>query len=278
MNERLLYTTQQLVGALHDAGLQEGTTACVHVSLGRLGFNRAGQDALIASRELLTALTSVVGDQGTLLVPTYSYSIGRGEVFDPVTTPSTIGFFTEYVRTSPGWIRSREPMLAVSGRGPDAARLLGDLPRTSYGNGSLYARLIETSATVLTVGLDLHWATFRHHLEELSTVPFRRIKRFSGRLRNEDQSISEETWEYFAAPFLDCAAPDGTRLAKILRTEGFARVGRVGIGEVVGISARVYRDQTFCWLKKDPWFTAKGPPCPKEMIDAHMNPAPERAT
>lgn len=270
MDSRFFYSTEQLVEAFRAAGLFEGCIAFVHVSLGRLGINRAAPDEMTACKELLRALDSVLGDNGTLLVPTYTYSLGKGELFEPITTPSTIGPFSEFVRTSPGWLRSREPMLAVSGKGPAVKRLFADLPPTCYGYNSLYDRLVEADARIVTIGLDLHWATFRHHCEEVAQVPFRRSKRFSAQIREQDTSITEQAWDYFAAPFLDCCMPDGTRLAKIMRSEGHATVSSVGIGEITVIPAMIYRTRTQAHLSVDPWFTAKGPPCSDEIIAGHM--------
>ncbi len=271
MNSRYIYTTEQLVEALQKVGVNYGSILMVHVSLGRIGINKAGHDEATAYGELLRALKIAVGDKGTILVPTYTYSLGHGEIFDAMNTPSRIGVFSEFVRTSPGFIRSREPMLAVSGRGPAAESLLGKLPTTCYGRGSVYDRLANVDATIVTIGLDLHWATFRHHSEELANVPYRRIKNFDGRILESDGSVVSESWSYFAAPFIECCRPNVTQLAKSLREEGVARSVTVGIGEIVAINARIYRKETIRRLCANPWLTAKGPPCDETLIESHMN-------
>ena len=238
MNSRYIYTTEQLVEALQKVGVNYRSILMVHVSLGRIGINKAGHDEATACGELLKALKMAVGGKGTILVPTYTYSLGHDEIFDAVNTPSRIGIFSEFVRTTSGFIRSREPMLAVSGCGPAAETLLGKLPPTCYGRGSVYDRLANVDAIIATIGLDLNWATFLHHSEELANVPYRRIKNFDGRILESDGSVVSETWSYFAAPFIECCRPDVTQLAKSLREEGVARSATVGIGEIVAINAQ----------------------------------------
>ncbi len=56
---------------------------------------------------LLNAIREVIGQEGTLFVPTFSLSFARSEVFDPEHTPAIAGEwntsvgFSEYIRRQP---------------------------------------------------------------------------------------------------------------------------------------------------------------------------------
>ena len=89
--ERFVYSAKDVVGALERLGIGPGDTLLVHASLGRLGFPEDGRDLDTACRTVHDALRAVIGPKGTLLTPSYSYSAGKGEVFDPVSTPGTVG-------------------------------------------------------------------------------------------------------------------------------------------------------------------------------------------
>lgn len=269
--ERFVYSTRDVVGSLDVLGIGPGDTLLVHASLGRLGFPEGARDVDTACRTVYGAIREVIGPRGTLLTPSYTYSAGKGEVFDPDATPGTVGPFGEYVRTRPGARRSREPMLAMSGIGPACEALFADLEPTSYGEGSLYDRLCTSDAICLTIGLDLHWVTLRHHIEEHAGAPFRRVKHFDARLREPDGRVVTERWAYYASPFLPNCAPDGNRLADEMRAAGLLRAAPVGIGQIMAIGARAYRVASMPLFRANPWLTAKGPPVDDATMAAHMN-------
>lgn len=267
------YNQASLTAAFRDCGIQQGDILFSHVSLGRLGLADEGRTVEIVSAVVLGALRAAVGEAGTLLVPTYTYSIGAGELFDVQETPSAVGEFTEIFRKLPGVVRSAEPMLAVAGQGPRARELLSALPKTSYGPGSVYERLRLSGAKICNIGVGLYYATFRHHIEELAEVPFRFKKAFKGRVR-ENGVTREEEWIYSCAPRLDCCAPVGLPLEKLCREAGLVRAVKVGWSEVVCIGAREYFDFGYARLKEQPWLTAKGPPCSADELAAGKYNAP----
>ncbi|GEP42491.1 DUF4910 domain-containing protein [Brevifollis gellanilyticus] len=252
------YTQADLVQGLRAAGVVEGDTVFVHASLGRLGYPDRGRSMPDACAAALDALREAVGARGTILVPTYTYSIGKGEVFDPALTCSTLGDFTEHVRMQLDALRSHDPMLAVSGIGPKAAELLSDLPRTCYGPGSIYDRLVDSGGKIVMIGLGLFWATFRHYIEEKAGVPFRFRKLFTGVVR-VDGVEARQTWTYSCAPRQDNCAPNGVPLEKLARERGLCLSARVGRGEVCAIDCAEYTRLGLEAFAADPWLCAKGP-------------------
>ena len=254
------YNKATLVNALLAAGVQKGDVIFSHVSLGRLGYPEEGSDTETACKVLHEAFIEVLGDQGTLLVPTYTYSIGKGEVYDIQDTPSTVGPYTEYFRKLPGAVRSRDPMLAVTGMGPKAEDLLTDLPKTCYGEGSLYHRMRKIGARICNVGISLYWATFRHHIEEVANVPFRFKKLFTGYICDKGV-MSYERWIYFAAPLVTNCNPDGMKLDRKARLIGLCKSVSIGRSKIICIDSQEYFELGLDELSRDPWLTAKGPPC-----------------
>jgi aminoglycoside 3-N-acetyltransferase len=260
MKTRADFNRLTLFQAFRNIGVKEGDIILVYTSLGRLGrMENAGSLPQICDQVDQT-LSEVVGETGTVLIPTYTYSIGKGEVFDPENTPSTIGPFTEYFRTKVGSYRSREPMLAVSGVGRAVDDLFRNLPPTSYGKDSLYDRLVAAGAKICCLGLGLYFATFRHYIEQQANVPFRFCKYFDGVMRwqGHEQRIR---WEYFAAPFLENCRPWGHRLEELVIAQKQVRVVPIGRGSLSCIEADSYLQAGLEALARDPWFTAKGPAC-----------------
>jgi aminoglycoside 3-N-acetyltransferase len=96
----------------------------VHSSLGKVGYSVGGP--VVVVRALLEVLTP----QGTLVMPAESPSMSNpGEhlpVFDPRTTPTTMGAIPEAFRTYPGTRRSNHPLVSVCANGPHAETITAE--------------------------------------------------------------------------------------------------------------------------------------------------------
>jgi aminoglycoside 3-N-acetyltransferase len=260
------YTRDDLLRAIERAGICAGDVVSLQVSLGRLGLPFGiERDYVTLSNFVIDAFLEVLGSQGTLVVPTYTYSIGRGEVYEVETTPSSIGEFPEVFRGRPNVIRSRDPMMSSAAIGPKATDVLRKISRSCYGEGSAFHRLRDVTGKICTLGISLYWATFRHHIEEVAGVPFRFAKSFTGAVR-EHGVDSLETWTYFAAPFVDNCQPNGLALERKARDKGLVGIASVGRGEIMVIDAGDYFRFGLDEMRIDPWLTAKGPPAAAEVI------------
>jgi aminopeptidase-like protein/aminoglycoside N3'-acetyltransferase len=246
--------------ALVAGGARMGDILFLHVDLPALGLT---DDAPTAAA-LLDVVRSVIGPGGTVLVPTYTFSFCRGESFDPCTTPTAGGpwspsaGFLEYVRTRPDAIRSHDPIHSVAGIGPAAEELLGDVSPSCFGDGSVFARLVEHDALIGMLGLDLDEATLRHHTEERVGVPFRYRKLFTGTV-HDGRRARRTGWVYNVRILADNGFPDGRRLAAAARRTGIARTKPAGAGSVVTVRSRAFDDLTVELLRHDSWATAAGP-------------------
>jgi aminoglycoside 3-N-acetyltransferase len=253
------YSRDQLASSIREVGIQAGDTVSLQVSLGRLGMPDGPSNYEGIADLVIDTFFDVLGPAGTLVVPAYTYSLGRGLVFDVESTPSAIGQFPDIFRRRKDVLRSRDPMLSTAAKGPGAADIVRNLPQSCYGVGSVFERLRRFNAKICTLGIGLHWATFRHHIEEMAGVPFRFCKPFRGVVREQGVD-SEEVWMYFAAPRgVEACLPDGRRLEKILRSLGVLRIAKIGRSEVMAIGAREYFDYGLERLREDNWLTAKGP-------------------
>src|SRR5205823_950759 len=105
-----------LTDALH---LETGDTVFVHSSVDRIGLQ-------FPFFGILSLLREVVGENGTVLFPTYPRlaaheALLSGDVFDVRRSPSFTGILTEFARRQPGAIRSLNPTKSVAAIGPLAA-------------------------------------------------------------------------------------------------------------------------------------------------------------
>ena len=161
-------TAADLAGDLRALGLEAGASVLVHSSLSRVGRVEGGPSTVVA------ALQHVLGDEGTVLVPTFTggpqLSPACPPVFDPVADAGWTGAVAETVRLRPDAVRSLNATHSVAAVGRRAGELTRDhLDSVSpCDRQSPFARLAELEdGYVLLLGVDHESNTTFHHVEEL---------------------------------------------------------------------------------------------------------------
>jgi len=152
--------------ALEDLGLGSGDVVLVHSALGGMACD---------PETLLEATLDVLGEDGTLVVPTFTPTYRRRSpdgVFDLEETPSEVGYFTELVRTRPAATRNVDPthsFAALGARTEEFGRLHA---RNTYDRNNVLGRLHEAGAWVLGIGLERFGRsmTFFHYVEQREGV------------------------------------------------------------------------------------------------------------
>ena len=179
MSSKAHYTTMDTAEAIRRLGIGEGDTVYLTGNLGSLGFHesKTKQGTLHGIHE---ALMSVMTDAGTLVVPTHSFSLCNTDIpFDPETTPSQRGPFTDYVRQLPGAVRQFHPFASVAAWGKQAQQICGNTSRHAYGPNTPYERMLNGNAWVISVAMPPQTTcSIVHHMEMTMAVPYRYTKEF----------------------------------------------------------------------------------------------------
>jgi aminopeptidase-like protein/aminoglycoside N3'-acetyltransferase len=263
-SSRITYGRTDFVNGLKLIGLCPGDTVFFQVSHLTLGPSECGSGGREMCELLYSAMREVIGPEGTMLLPAFSFSFCRNEDFDVYFTRSIQGAwsssleFLEYFRRLPGVVRSADPIFSVAGFGPSAAGLLNQLPNTSFGKDCLHERLMRSGGKICGIGVGLGDAPFIHYVEEAEGVPFRYKKLFTGR-SGQNGKLSKQGW-ISSVPIQSAnGIPDGTRLEKLARSEDRCRVAEVGRGEVVSIDCNSFYELISRKIARDPWITARGP-------------------
>ena len=258
------YNAAELLRALRETDISNGDVVYFQLCYDRLGSLTGSDDPNEQCRVLLETLLEAVGAEGTIVVPTYTFSFCRQELFDVQTTPTNGGpwspsaGFLEFVRRQPAAKRSGDPIHSVCALGRYAEQLIEGLPQTCFGADSIHDRLHRLGAKVCMVGLDLDEATFQHHVEEMVGVPFRFKKLFTGIIR-ENGIARKSGWLYNVHLLAGPGEPEGKRVSELGRAIGMSRIAQIGRGEVVTVDTGRFYSTLAKALKDDPWFTATGP-------------------
>ena len=156
-------TKAHIRAGLHELGVVPGDHLLIHSSLRSFGYVEGGADAVI------DALLEAVGESGTVLVPTLTFSILRSypHEYSVRRTPSSSGRITETLRQRDGALRSRHPVSSAAAIGAQAAFLTAAHRDTPCGPDSPYFRLYELGGKVVFFGASLGSNSVFHCAEEI---------------------------------------------------------------------------------------------------------------
>jgi aminoglycoside 3-N-acetyltransferase len=171
------HTRTELAQNLLDLGVRSGDMLFVHSSFKSLGPVHG------AAQSVVGALQDSIGATGMLLMPSFNLvdRARRAETWDPATTPSTVGWLTEYFRQLPDTCRSDHYSHSVAIHGPGARDMAAGhllqkgcaspwdlLPwGKTYGLHSPMYRAYQSEAKLLMLGVDYATSTYIHLVEVL---------------------------------------------------------------------------------------------------------------
>lgn len=183
-------TKASLVADLRNLGLKQGDLVLAHASLSKLGW--------VVGREVtvLDAILEVIGDEGTLIMPSQTGDNSTPEhwqnppvpnewidlikqnmpAFDPKRTPTrAMGKVVDALLSYPNVERSNHPQVSFCGYGPLAKEILANHQLTpGLGDGSPLKKLYDRNAKILLLGVGYGNCTALHlsesHLDDAEWI------------------------------------------------------------------------------------------------------------
>lgn len=238
-------------------GIQNGDIVLMHSSFRSLGPVDGGMDGFFR------ALFDVLGERGTLILPTLSYAAVTKEhpVFDVRHTPSCVGAMPEYFRQLPGVYRSLSPTHSCAAKGYLAREITeGQLADdTPLGAHSPFRRLAQMDGKTLFLGCSIRPHTMMHGVEEAAGVPYVLQKE-----KSPFTVIDEAGKQHEIFVHRHCFRLNGLhylqrydRLGALLNETEW-RKGKIAQADCDLISARAAWDQALAMMKKEPFYFVEG--------------------
>ncbi|WP_429215879.1 AAC(3) family N-acetyltransferase [Aeromonas veronii] len=217
---------EALSHTLSTLGIARGSALMVHSdAMAVAQFPGQSNDA--GMHAFWSGIQEWLGDEGTLLVPTFTYSLTRKVCFDRATSPSEVGLMTELFRTLPDVARTRDPIfsMAVWGAGGDEIITAGG--HDSFGQDSPFAWLAAHDGWIVGFACHPDRITFTHYVEQQLGVDYRFMKRFEGEVC-DGGAVRPWYCDYYVRK-LDLASEiDLSRLVEALKSQNKWHQGLFG--------------------------------------------------
>ncbi len=230
--------------------IEYGDVIFVHSSLSSLGYVVNGVNTVI------NALLEVVGDEGTIIMPTFTGSIKdclENPPFFKYDEPCWTGVIPENFRRRGDSIRSLHPTHSVASIGSKAYTIVKghEDSLSPCGDGTPYIQLYRLNGKIMFLGVDLACNTFFHTVEELADVPYH-LQPEPVKVKIEDRNCRVLRREMYLHAY---GTPRRFREAeRFLMEEDIIRIGMIGRAEVRIIDAREMLDVTIKKLRENPLF------------------------
>lgn len=177
------YTYDETLEALRGIGLKAGDNVFIQSNLGRFGRLKGAKTKQEYYDNFKNAVFEIIGNKGTLVIPTFSYSFFNGDIFDPETTSSTTGVLSEFAINDTDFIRSEDPNFSVAASGLMSQYFTENPDEHSFGGDSFWQRFLLAKGKFVTFNLEDSFLTFRHYIEKIHGVPYRYDKLFRGKVK-----------------------------------------------------------------------------------------------
>ena len=186
----------EIRSALIDSGIEPGDTLMIH------------GDAIVAAqltsipRDLrlevfFQEIINYLGPEGTLVVPTFTYSFTRSEVYNVIKSESKAGLFSEVFRRKFPDSRTKHPIFSVVVLGKNKDLFLSSTINDCFGDNTIFDLLFKLDAKLITLGCDIVRITFTHYIEQKFGVDYRYFKYFSGDIVDGTKTLKGITSRYF---------------------------------------------------------------------------------
>ena len=261
---KTLATVDSLQTDFKALGIKTGMVLLVHSSLSAMGWVCGGAVAVII------ALQKVLGETGTLVMPTHSTDLSDPRqwenppvpeswwqtiretmpAYDPDLTPTrSMGKIVETFRKQKGVVRSAHPQSSFCASGPQASYII-DNHALAFGMGenSPLARIYDVDGFILLLGVGHSRNTSIHLAEYRADFPTKQVVEEGAPILQvasrtwttfEDIDVDDSDFEHIGADFLRSDAGE------------VVRCGKVGIANCQLMPQRPIVDFAVDWLEKN---------------------------
>tara|TARA_Y100000590_G_scaffold459927_1_gene618130 strand:- start:375 stop:1127 length:753 start_codon:yes stop_codon:yes gene_type:complete len=233
------YNFIDICKALKKANIRKGDNVFCHTNLGFFGKPNRIKDSNSLCKLFYKAIIKVIGKEGTVIVPTFSYSFFKKKIFLN-STKSETGIFSEYVRNLKGSKRSKDPNFSVAAYGKNKKYFTKTETNDTYAENSFFDKFHKLNGKI--VDFNFLGSTIIHYYERKINVSYRYNKIFFGKVNGK-----KESWIVYSRYLDKKFVHDPLPIIKILRKKKYFYRSKLGKGEITSISSKNF----FQTIKKE---------------------------
>lgn len=146
---------------------------------------------------LIDAFINAVGEEGTVIFPTYNWDWCKGCDFDYIHTPSQVGALSSTALGRSDFKRTRHPIYFFAVWGRDQEYLCNLENKSAFGADSPFAYFVEKNVKNVIINVEFkHSFTFVHFVEEQlwESVSYRYMKNFRANYIDEFGEVSKRVY------------------------------------------------------------------------------------
>jgi aminoglycoside 3-N-acetyltransferase len=180
------YSKNDIIEALRSLNIKKNDTIFCHSNIVNFGLPKQGLDGERLANIFFDSFFKILGKNGTLILPTFSYSFAKHEIYDPNKSRTICGFFPEVIRKiKKDFCLYPDPNLSciIFGKHKQYLSRLDD--KNSYGKYSLFSKFLHLKGKICNLNLDAG-STFLHFLERKLKIKYRFDKNFKGKIKNNN--------------------------------------------------------------------------------------------
>lgn len=201
------YIKEQLI----KVGLKKGDSVLVHSQLLKVGIPE--EDVFDLGKYYLDIILEIIGDDGELVLPAFTYSYCKNKVFSPLKDMSSVSSLANTcIRNHIGY-RTLDPIFSYVIVNPESAEQRFSNVSFDLENG-MAGYLSKKNAKYLMIG-DLIYFTLLLACEQQLHTYNRFIKKFSGITKINDTEIHSDCY-YYCRRYCDNTILDLSKLTRIV--------------------------------------------------------------
>ncbi|MCR2074843.1 AAC(3) family N-acetyltransferase [Campylobacter lari] len=147
-------------------------------------------------KNIIDCFFEVVGNEGTILMPTFTYSFCNNRVYDKLNSKTKIGVLNEFFRKLPGVKRTNDPLFSFAVKGAKEKLFLKET-NSCFGENSVFDILTQQNAKLVLFGGRYVDHSYIHYIEEYIKVSYRFYKNFSGEIIDEEGNKTHKSIMYY---------------------------------------------------------------------------------
>lgn len=262
------YKYSDIKKAYKKLGVGKNKIVFVESNLSCLGvYEIINKEAI--SEAHLRALRELVGDGGTIVVPTASFSLmNTNTPFDLKNTPSERGIFSEYVRQQKGVTRSFHPFGSYTALGRYAKDICHNVSRHAYGPETPMGRMINKDTLFISVGLRPATTCSTIHLVEmLAGVPYRYHREYMHPVTRRGKIAQEPFYMYVWYHQCNIQRNDKEALWKDFQLKHEVREAFIGRGKIYSYSMKEFYEYAMKAFRNNMYLLLKEIPAKRPYVE-----------